>query len=230
MYEKNQSNWSSGGLRPAGERDGGGGRDGKSGSESEEAPVMAAQSALLWEELRDESLPPVHTVQVTFDGVPDAPIVASDLPRACYVASSLLHALGFKAIPGETSAAHTRRYVSVRDLYEAKALPACSLETYTKSSPSWDFGETVLRIHDPQGRSLAWDELADGTPPYWETWRAAVMEGSTLLGYEAWREQVGAESCRDCGASYPEGGDGWDGLCPNCADKKLPPQDDIGNV
>ena len=24
--------------------------------------------------------------------------------------------------------------------------------------------------------------------------------------------------CRTCGEEYAEGGDGWDGECPNCAD------------
>lgn len=27
-----------------------------------------------------------------------------------------------------------------------------------------------------------------------------------------------SEICRKCKAEYPEAGDGWDGLCPNCAD------------
>lgn len=27
------------------------------------------------------------------------------------------------------------------------------------------------------------------------------------------------ESCRTCGAKYPEAGDGWDGECPDCADR-----------
>ena len=25
--------------------------------------------------------------------------------------------------------------------------------------------------------------------------------------------------CRKCGAKYPDGGDGYDGMCPDCADK-----------
>lgn len=27
------------------------------------------------------------------------------------------------------------------------------------------------------------------------------------------------ETCRKCKAKYPYAGDGWNGLCPNCADK-----------
>jgi DNA mismatch endonuclease Vsr len=29
----------------------------------------------------------------------------------------------------------------------------------------------------------------------------------------------GEEPCRECGEPYPDGGDGWDGLCPDCADR-----------
>jgi hypothetical protein len=35
------------------------------------------------------------------------------------------------------------------------------------------------------------------------------------------------DTCRTCGEEYPEGGDGFDGECPNCADKtdqKLHPE------
>jgi len=33
--------------------------------------------------------------------------------------------------------------------------------------------------------------------------------------------EVNAEptGCRKCGADYPDGGDGYDGMCPTCADK-----------
>ena len=26
--------------------------------------------------------------------------------------------------------------------------------------------------------------------------------------------------CIECGAEYPEAGDGWDGMCPQCADEE----------
>lgn len=38
------------------------------------------------------------------------------------------------------------------------------------------------------------------------------------------------ETCRDCGAQYPQAGDGWDGLCPACADKKAIEEDVDGEA
>lgn len=34
------------------------------------------------------------------------------------------------------------------------------------------------------------------------------------------------EHCRECGDTYPQGGDGWDGLCPDCADKAEAKEDE----
>lgn len=37
---------------------------------------------------------------------------------------------------------------------------------------------------------------------------------------EAAVPEVETETCRTCGSRYPEAGDGWDGECPECADKR----------
>ena len=68
-----------------------------------------------------------------------------------------------------------------------------------------------------------------------EDWIHEVRNGDTLRGYDDWcdvRDEMAAddadmgltdavtdEGCRSCGRSYPEGGDGYDGECPDCADK-----------
>ena len=52
------------------------------------------------------------------------------------------------------------------------------------------------------------------------TIRAAIEAAEDSASIEAEREFDGALVCDKCGESYAEGGDGWNGLCGTCADKK----------
>lgn len=56
-------------------------------------------------------------------------------------------------------------------------------------------------------------------------WKYEVANGDTLLGYAEWVEHQkeadgDPDTCRECGAGIPMAGDGWNGLCGNCADRK----------
>jgi hypothetical protein len=52
--------------------------------------------------------------------------------------------------------------------------------------------------------------------------RAAIAKAAPDL---ARRPGGGALNCRECDDAYPEAGDGWDGLCPSCADRAIASDD-----
>jgi len=60
-----------------------------------------------------------------------------------------------------------------------------------------------------------------------EDWRYDVRNSDTRLGYDDWllRQMESAEDSEvqadgtDCGAVFNQAGDGWNGECPDCADK-----------
>jgi hypothetical protein len=53
-----------------------------------------------------------------------------------------------------------------------------------------------------------------------EMMKRAIEAAEDSASIEAEREFDGALVCDKCGESYAEGGDGWNGLCGTCADKK----------
>lgn len=68
--------------------------------------------------------------------------------------------------------------------------------------------------------SSHWDEIP-GHPV--EDWRAEVANDDTRLGYHEWvahRAEADPDSyCRTCYVPYDGCGDGYDGECPECADR-----------
>jgi hypothetical protein len=55
-------------------------------------------------------------------------------------------------------------------------------------------------------------------------WLRERQAGETKLDYPEWVEQRYQDRpddyCRTCFESYADGGDGWDGECPCCADRR----------
>jgi hypothetical protein len=47
---------------------------------------------------------------------------------------------------------------------------------------------------------------------------ASAAAARELDNYEADSDST-EQTCEWCSATYPDAGDGWDGLCPTCADR-----------
>jgi len=83
--------------------------------------------------------------------------------------------------------------------------------------------ELRCALADLEGIMPEFEPSGERTHPAWTTItqsRAAIEAAEDSASIEAEREFDGALVCDSCGESYADGGDGWNGLCGACADKK----------
>jgi len=73
----------------------------------------------------------------------------------------------------------------------------------------------AFREYNGQRVTISEMEHFEDTPEYDDD----AIESLIDKVYEMHAPEEDENACRDCGEHYDDGGDGYDGLCPSCADK-----------
>lgn len=95
------------------------------------------------------------------------------------------------------------------------------------------FGEHAARLHsDGEPDAIVLDEgsietFTFDTEAELNAFKLGLESMDGWMGYCKYDpDNLRGPECEECGEEFPDAGDGYDGLCPDCADRKIAAEDE----